>query len=211
MTGTRIGGGSDILSIGGAENTCIKDPVTHQPYLPGSSLKGKLRSVLEIELGNASLTNGKPCGCAKEGCLICRLFGPHMNLKHSLGPGRLLMRDAHLIDGGAIEFKESTSIDRLKGSAQGGTLRSEERVNAGSTFGFELVVTVMESDLGCEYEDYDGNVGKGGDAFFNLIEHGCSLMQLAGIGAGVSRGNGQIQFTHFNREPITRSKLRAGA
>jgi CRISPR-associated protein Csm3 len=46
-TGLHIGGGGENLDIGGLDKPVIRDPLTKQPYLPGSSLKGKLRSILE--------------------------------------------------------------------------------------------------------------------------------------------------------------------
>lgn len=46
-TGLHIGGGGESLDIGGLDKPVIRDPLTLQPYLPGSSIKGKLRSILE--------------------------------------------------------------------------------------------------------------------------------------------------------------------
>jgi CRISPR-associated protein Csm3 len=46
-TGLHIGGGNETLDIGGLDKPVIRDPLTQQPYLPGSSIKGKLRSILE--------------------------------------------------------------------------------------------------------------------------------------------------------------------
>lgn len=46
-TGLHIGGGGETLDIGGLDKSVIRDPITQQPYLPGSSIKGKLRSTLE--------------------------------------------------------------------------------------------------------------------------------------------------------------------
>ena len=46
-TGLHIGGGGDNLDIGGLDKPVIRDPLTQQPYIPGSSIKGKLRSILE--------------------------------------------------------------------------------------------------------------------------------------------------------------------
>ena len=46
-TGLHIGGGGENLDIGGLDKPVIRDPLTKAPYLPGSSLKGKLRSILE--------------------------------------------------------------------------------------------------------------------------------------------------------------------
>jgi CRISPR-associated protein Csm3 len=46
-TGLHIGGGGENLDIGGLDKPVIRDPMTQRPYLPGSSIKGKLRAILE--------------------------------------------------------------------------------------------------------------------------------------------------------------------
>lgn len=46
-TGLHIGGGGENLNIGGLDKPIIRDPLTQYPYLPGTSIKGKLRSILE--------------------------------------------------------------------------------------------------------------------------------------------------------------------
>jgi CRISPR-associated protein Csm3 len=46
-TGLHIGGGGERLDIGGLDKPVVRDPLTLQPYLPGSSIKGKIRSILE--------------------------------------------------------------------------------------------------------------------------------------------------------------------
>lgn len=46
-TGLHIGGSSVGMSIGGADATVVRNPITNEPYIPGSSLKGKMRSLLE--------------------------------------------------------------------------------------------------------------------------------------------------------------------
>ncbi|MFW5995283.1 MAG: type III-A CRISPR-associated RAMP protein Csm3, partial [Spirochaetia bacterium] len=50
VTGLHIGAGSDTIEIGGMDNPIITDPVTGRPYIPGSSIKGKLRSLIEWRL-----------------------------------------------------------------------------------------------------------------------------------------------------------------
>lgn len=47
VTGLHIGGGGENLDIGGLDKPVVRDPLTQFPYLPGSSIKGKLRSILE--------------------------------------------------------------------------------------------------------------------------------------------------------------------
>lgn len=54
-TGLHIGGGNETLDIGGLDKPVIRDPITRHPYLPGSSIKGKLRAILERTLENPSL------------------------------------------------------------------------------------------------------------------------------------------------------------
>lgn len=46
-TGLHIGGGGETLNIGGIDKPVIRDPLTQRPYLPGSSIKGKMRATLE--------------------------------------------------------------------------------------------------------------------------------------------------------------------
>ena len=46
-TGLHIGGGSMSIDIGGIDKAVVRDPLTKHPYLPGSSIKGKMRSILE--------------------------------------------------------------------------------------------------------------------------------------------------------------------
>ena len=51
QTGLHIGGGDSEIHIGGIDNEVIKHPVSGEPYIPGSSLKGKIRSLLEWKSG----------------------------------------------------------------------------------------------------------------------------------------------------------------
>jgi len=66
LSGLHIGGGDDTMKIGGIDNQVIKDINTREPYIPGSSLKGKMRSLLEWNIGVVNLKrdddkeNGKP-------------------------------------------------------------------------------------------------------------------------------------------------------
>src|SRR5438874_12695922 len=77
VSGVRVGGTNDDIDIGGMDIPVIRHPLSRQPYIPGSSLKGKLRSLLEYCYGKV-LDNGRPCGCAQIGCPVCVSFGPHI-------------------------------------------------------------------------------------------------------------------------------------
>lgn len=189
LTGLRIGGTKEDIEIGGMDNPVIRHPVTREPYVPGSSLKGKLRSVLEYRYCSDQIqARGEPCGCARESCLVCRLFGPHKNVRHLLGPTRLLVRDAHLIDKGDgrdwVEAKSENMIDRRTGVAT--NPRPTERVAAGTQFSFEMSVRVFEGDDPAE--------------MLATIREGLTLIENDYLGAAGSRGYGKVKFTFTEPE-----------
>jgi hypothetical protein len=62
VSGLHIGSGNTEMHIGGTDNPVIKNPTNEQPYIPGSSLKGKMRSLLEWHAGLVADTDGKPVG-----------------------------------------------------------------------------------------------------------------------------------------------------
>ena len=177
LSGVRVGGSDDLLQIGGADLTVIKHPVTRQPYLPGSSIKGKMRSELEKAGEFDSSATDQPCKCGE--CLICRVFGPHMSPQHKLGPTRIIVRDAPVIGEATIESKASTAINRETGSAFGGSLRTEERVSAGSRFALEIGLQIFDIDNLEELQE--------------VVKEGLKLLELSGIGAGVGKGSGKIR------------------
>lgn len=188
LSGTRIGGSDDLLQIGAVDLTVIKHPTTREPYLPGSSLKGKMRSELEKKAGKFSgRDQNEPCGCALENCFICRVFGPHKKANHNLGPSRILVRDARLLTGGDIETKTENIIDRRTGTAQ--HPRKVERVVSDSEFEFKIGIQYWDLD---EKSSHNGKTGA--DALVEFIKDGLRLLQETGIGAGTSKGYGEIEF-----------------
>jgi len=84
-SGLHIGAGDTEMKIGGTDNTVIKHPHTLEPFIPGSSLKGKIRSLLELRTGLMGKTEGKPLSykvldgadesAKAEGLKILKLFG----------------------------------------------------------------------------------------------------------------------------------------
>ncbi|MGH9396301.1 MAG: type III-A CRISPR-associated RAMP protein Csm3 [Terriglobia bacterium] len=201
VTAFRVGGSQDDLSIQSNDLPVIKDRRTGLPYVPGSSLKGKMRSEIEKQEGRfGGPEKAEPCGCAKPECPVCRVFGPHKNTKSELGPTRLLVRDAHLIGGEGperdklIEIKTETAINRRTGAAFGGSLRTMERVSPGSKFHLEMVVQVYERDLG---DPFTWNGKSGEDALLTVVRHGIGLVEQTGLGAGTSRGSGKVRFTNL--------------
>jgi CRISPR-associated protein Csm3 len=197
LDGMRIGGAGGGLEIGGVDPNlmALKDAVSGQPYVPGSSLKGKLRSTLEKQYG---LGAGKPCGCGKPDCPVCPVFGAHMNT--NAGTSRLTVRDARftteylrqwqqrLAEGlPVLEIKTENTIDRNQGVAR--NLRTQERVPAGAVFGAEMVLRVFEGD--------DDNKMLG-----NIKNALAIIERFDSLGAGGTRGSGRIRIRDFRSEKI---------
>jgi CRISPR-associated protein Csm3 len=197
-TGLRIGGSTESIQIGGMDNPIIRHPVTDQPYIPGSSLKGKVRSLLEYKHGRRQRSgqpkgegrrdNGEPCECGQ--CMICRVFGPHRNPKHTLGPTRALFRDATLTkesltwleDAGTgyAEVKTENMVNRLTGTAE--HPRTQERVPAGAKFEFEISVRIFDDDDEAE--------------IIGFVEEGLALLEEDYLGASGSRGYGKVSLEY---------------
>ena len=199
-TGLHIGTGSDKVEIGGMDNPVIKNPLTREPYIPGSSIKGKLRSLLEWKEGKVRASDGKPCNCGKPECSICRIFGSGNNNRENAklrGPTRLIVRDAELTedfkkklhDGKPIlEDKTENSLNRITAEANP---RHIERVVPGTEFNFELVYRIIDT----------GDSGKEDEKLFDsVVLEGLKLLQNDYLGGGGSRGNGRIEFAELKDE-----------
>ncbi len=210
LTGLHIGGGDADMRIGGIDNSVIKHPVTQEPYIPGSSIKGKMRSLLEWELGVVSETKGKPLSyehinnqnltddqrsSAKD---ILRLFGgapdgsDNTDLVEEIGPTRLAFWDCGLCPEWVQEIREENlllteakmenSIDRIRGVAE--NPRQTERVPAGAKFTFKL--TMREHDTNEDLMD--------------VVLKGLRLIAMTGLGGSGSRGYGKVKFNDLKCE-----------
>ena len=200
LTGLHVGGSKDNIEIGGMDNPVIKLPLDGAPYIPGSSLKGKMRSQIELVYFSDKITDGNPC--SDPDTLVCKVFGMPINRENEearakLGPTRIVVRDAVLSEEWLKKFrqgdlpmeeKHENQIHRLKGVAQ--HPRPIERVPAGVEFSFSITLKEMEGDAIEEHLD--------------LIWKGLQLIELDGLGGSVSRGSGQVQFTDITHdgEPV---------
>lgn len=198
VTGISIKGGDVDLGIGGADSEVIKNPLTGEPYLPGSSLKGKMRSQLERILGarknmrgEITETNTDPCGCGQPGCPICTIFGAHFNPRSECGPTRILVRDGVLTEAfrekirqlpldrsSYLEVKAENIIDRNTGTAK--SPRFMERVPAGAEFTLDIQLQIFEGD------DEENLV--------NTVKKGLELVEQSYLGNSGSRGYGKVKF-----------------
>lgn len=207
LTGLHIGGNDAGLGIGGADKLVVRDPGTKRPYIPGSSIKGKMRSWLEKLDCAAGPCPGftvrdlklGPCKCGM--CPVCVVFGVAANEAAELQPGlpyaaasRILVRDAFLTEASAsqisswanldfpfAEVKTEVAIDRLTSKANP---RQFERVPAGAEFSFEVALNVYAGDDAA--------------AHIRLLKRGLGLVADDAIGGQGSRGYGQvkIELTH---------------
>lgn len=199
LTGLHIGGSSGGIEIGGLDNPVIKDPLTEHPYIPGSSLKGKLRSLLEWKLGKI-VYNDTHKGCVaydgSEGVSeVCKLFGLNSNdedLRQEAGPTRLTVRDAFPTDdtlekwltwlgeGIYTEIKTENTLDRVTAEANP---RPIERVPRDSTFNFQMIMDVYRPD---------------DNALLKSLLSAMQLLEHSALGGSGSRGHGQISFKAIN-------------
>ncbi len=200
-TGLHIGGTAETIEIGGMDNPIIRDPITQLPYLPGSSIKGKMRSLLEWKLDNFE-SNGKVHQyggpkCQGKECPICRIFGTSSD-KAQIGPSRLIVRDAFLEknseeklkklkeDKGLMYVEEKTenTINRLSARANP---RTQERVPSNSVFEFEMVYRVF---------DFENDEGKVDEELFDYVKEGIKLIEMDALGGSGSRGYGKVKFDY---------------
>ncbi len=202
LTGLHIGGSKEKLEIGGVDSPVVRDPRTRYPYVPGSSLKGKLRSLLEYALG-AVPASGEPSNELD----IVRLFGIGVDEKeeaskkpdhdlYKVGPSRLVVRDCHptedttkwwkKLDSELLytEYKSENGINRITSAANP---RFIERVVKDSEFDVQLVYTVYDVDG-------TGNYAPGVQADLENLRMGLLLLEHNFLGKSGSRGYGRIIF-----------------
>jgi CRISPR-associated protein Csm3 len=203
LTGLHIGAGNDMVEIGGIDNPIIKHPVTGYPYIPGSSIKGKMRSLMEWYCNIPVNTEGAPCSCGLPECKVCRVFGCAIkSSKDSLdnskkrGPTRLIVRDAFLsmnkddesIADDFIEEKSENTINRLSAEANP---RQLERIVPDTLFDFSLSYRCY---------DIDGDIKTDEDNFSDVVLMSLKLLTKDYLGGGGSRGNGRIKFENLEDE-----------
>lgn len=189
LTGLHIGGSKENVEIGGIDLPVIKLATKeNQPYIPGSSLKGKMRCLLEqangiVKHGDVGDDNGS----------IRKLFGFTEGNKNAQ-PSRLIVRDAMLtaeskakledsdnLDMPFTENKFENTIDRVKGTA--GSPRQIERVPAGAEFNAEFVINVWDDSKE--------------EAMLKTFKDGIAMITNDYIGGSGSRGYGQIIFKNW--------------
>jgi CRISPR-associated protein Csm3 len=208
VTGLHIGSGDAEMHIGGTDSPVIKHPHTQHPYIPGSSIKGKMRSLLEWRsgavqenpLGYASYKDSS--GARRDSIKhILQLFGLGGSDKLSteeaaeIGPSRLAFWDCSLRkewvdrvrDNNQLltEAKSENVINRISGTAE--HPRNIERVPAGAQFDFRLNLKLLAGD---------------GDELLVTVLQGLKLLELDGLGGSGSRGYGKLKLVGIKQDGV---------
>ena len=207
VSGLHIGSGNTEMHIGGTDNPVIKNPVSNRPYIPGSSLKGKMRSLMEWHAGvvgtvaDAEKGKGKPLGIKhidklngnrEKGIEILRLFGyapgganDDEGLVKEIGPTRLAFWDCELDESWVEEMDRKNLLlteTKMENSIDRikGTAenpRNTERVPASAKFRFQLTIKIID-----------------GENMLEPVLKGLKLVELTGLGGSISRGYGKVAF-----------------
>ncbi len=202
LSGLHIGDSKENVEIGGVDSPVVRRKDNNQPYIPGSSIKGKIRSLLEIAEGSNGTSKFRIIDY-REGSLIPQLFGAAGD---DGSPSRLLVRDSYLTDQWAeklkstaftdmpyTEIKFENVINRIKGTAE--HPRQIERIPAGAVFNVEFVINVVENDI---LPDKAGRV-----ELLKLLYKGIKLLEDDYLGGSGTRGYGQVSFQFT--EPVVKS------
>jgi CRISPR-associated protein Csm3 len=206
-TGLHIGGSPGSLAIGNVDNPVIRNPLSNEPYIPGSSLRGKMRSQQEKYMGKPQNTSigrdVKIHTCKAEpdyrACELCRTFGVPGE-RDFAETSRLIVRDAFLTEESRTAFermrtdlpftevKWEAAIDRITSAA---TPRQQERVPAGAAFDGALTFSIYD-----ERRDMP---------LFGRVLEALTLVEEDYLGGQGARGSGQVAFRQLTLRLRTNS------
>lgn len=208
LSGLHIGGSNTGMSIGGADATVVRNPLNNEPYIPGSSLKGKMRSLLERmegQFGGGGNSLAGPLFISEADHPVAQVFGitPEdlKNQKKEDRPiGRLIVRDcklAGIMDGdqfiggkpGKDKLLNNKSTDMpytevktevvINRITSAATPRQLERVPAGTVFELNMMLNV--------YDDEDLK------PLLDTVFRGLCLVHNDFLGGKGSRGSGEVK------------------
>lgn len=190
-TGLHIGGSNSALNIGGPDKFVVRNPINNIPYIPGSSLKGKLRSLIEITSGSVTINKkGEVKASEDPNSISGSLFGVAINGLNNK-PSRLIVRDAELLNPEDLdntdllytESKTENFVDRVTAKA---TPRTFERVPAGAKFKLNMVLNIFE--------------GENEEQLINTLKQAIELLEEDYLGGHGSRGYGQVKIDIENTD-----------
>ena len=182
-TGMHIGGSSAFSAIGAVDSPVIKDVRNGKPMVPGSSLKGKIRTLLAKKYNEAVVNPDNDAEC------IRRVFGSAKKDKdNKIHASKIIVSDMFLMNEDEIrnrgiesftEVKFENSINRATAVANP---RQIERAIKGLQFGIDMI---YEVENGKEDEVIDD---------IQLLAEGMKMLEYDYLGGSGSRGYGKVQF-----------------
>lgn len=191
LSGLFIGGNNGGFDIGGIDNDVIRNPLTNEPYIPGSSIKGKLKSLLKYTTKETKIkkitTVDKDIVFTDD--TITNIFGGLEDDTDDVKISRAIFRDFKLTKdskkeledilgvGRFTEIKAENSINAISGIAK--SPRFIERVPAGAIFEGEIVLNIFEGD--------DESKMK------NTIKKALRLLEMNYLGGNGTRGYGRVK------------------
>lgn len=185
-TGMHIGGEDTYAAIGSADSLVMRDAMTNLPMIPGSSLKGKLRYLLDLHQFAGKLTKNSSLE-------VKQLFGG-MDDNQNIIPTRLLFTDSFIKDDTSDNFtevKSENTINHLTGVA---APRQIERVVRGTVFKVELLYNIPFSN-----QDNTDTI----KADFDLIKIALKELSYDYLGGHGSRGYGRVSLANFDVQQVT--------
>jgi len=180
-TGLHIGTSGAFSAIGAVDSPVVRDPLARQPMIPGSSLKGKMRTLLARQYNEEWKSTPE-----NDNEMILRLFGKGRLLFSDM----LLINEKQLKEKGAdttTEVKFENTINRITSEA---TPRQIERVIRGAVFGLSIVYEVAGQDTSEIEED------------FTIIRDGFVLLGYDYLGGSGSRGYGKVAFSMLKAKVV---------
>jgi CRISPR-associated protein Csm3 len=153
LTPLHIGSGKPEVEIGEVDMPILRDP-RGQPYIPGSSLKGRVRTEAERIARKMDMEVCEPpnvkdmCGSKKksvnEFCICCRIFGTAGSISLA---SKVKFRDAYPLERvESLLERTGIAINRDTGAVTSGALYTIEAVPAGVKFGLEIVADNLSDD-----------------------------------------------------------------
>jgi CRISPR-associated protein Csm3 len=219
VTGLHIGGNTEGFEIGGMDNPVIINPLDDKPYIPGSSLKGKLRHLSEWGLGmireNKKQGEYPPCDCRElekpfdkvetdkdkkqwqNAYKIGRIFGPanpEPKIRETVGPTRLSVRDTFLTPDSADKLEQWLG----KGIyTEAKTENAIDRVTAvANPRPIERVPAGAEFEFTLIFDVYRDD----DPALLQELFSAMAMLEDSALGGGGSRGHGVIKFKDLAAE-----------
>ena len=186
VTGMHIGGGSAFAAIGAVDSSVIKDTQSKLPMIPGSSLKGKMRTLLAKSYNERIV---EPDNDAPE---IIRVFGSAK--KGQTHPSRIIVADMIMSNSEELHKKEINSMTEVKFentiSRQTAVAnpRQIERVIRGAQFDLDIIYEVEAADEIL--------------SDMRLVAEGMKLLQYDYLGGHGSRGYGKVKFNDVRADVV---------